>query len=394
MEWIVLAILAPLIVVPVVLLFGYAGCGTPLDTSITSGGPTLSLSFKVDGTTVTLTWSAGPPGTTRYKLLRGLEGESLEEVLPGPGALTQYADTGRPELARYFYYVYALDGAGVGFASSREVVVDIPPLPPTNVAAVATGPNTVHLTWTNNPDTRMDRVVIRRIHVDTSGREETDIPRTQAHDDTAPSAVTNFAYQIASRYSANDGTGVLLTSIFAPEPPLRVDGIPPEEFTLSFPTTPNTPNRISPGLGRDCIIQRISRDELTAGGSKVRITFRATNGLGFTLVTISQPALSGNAWDSHTDLAVVATNLDLSGAQPTVRTLDYTLDEDKDILIAFDMRPEDDLANAPITDNVPGCILYYLADTPSAAIIGARDPNFLTFVNTLAIVEKIEVVVA
>ncbi|QIF04437.1 hypothetical protein [Roseimicrobium sp. ORNL1] len=393
MEWIVLAILAPLIVVPVVLLFGYAGCGDFIATDIISV-PKLTFSYKIDGTTVTLTWSAGPPGTTKYRLLRGLEGENLEEITPGPDAQTQYADTGRTELARYFYVVYGKDGANKTTCESKQLIVDIPPLPPTNVAAAATGPNTVHLTWKNNPDARMDRVVIRRLHVSTAAEEETDIPRAETYDDTTPSAVTDFSYQVAARYSADDGTGISLTSIFAPEPPLRVDGLPPENFTLAFPSTPNTPNRVSPSLGGDCIIQRISKDELQAGGNRLRITFRATNGLGFTAVTISQPASTGNDWDSHTDLTVIATNLDLSGAQPMVRTLDYTLDEDQDVLIAFNMRPEDDLANAPITDNVPGCTVYYLADNRDAVKIGARDPNFATFTNTLAIVEKIEVVVA
>jgi hypothetical protein len=394
MEWLYLAMLAPLVLVPVVFLFGYAGCGDFLPTDVIDL-PDLGLSFTFDGTTVKLAWNAGPVSTVRYTLFRGDTGEIMQQVLPGPGATTFYADTGRTELARYFYTVNAIDGGSATVGRSKQVMVDVPPLPPSNLKAAATGPNAVRLTWTNNPDTRTDRVVIRRQLVSSGAGEDTDIARTEAYDDATISAATDFAYQIAARHNLNDGTGNSLTSIFVPVPPKGVEGTapPPEEiFTLAFPLLPKVPNRLSNDLEGDCIIVRIAAAQLQASGTKLRLTLRAVSGLGFSSVTVSQPARTGNGYDSHTDLTSVATNLDLSGSEPTRRTVDYTLDRTQDLLIAFDIKPQAGFGSAPITDSVDGCIVYYKADTRDADKIGARSAGFMAFTTTLAIVEKIEVV--
>jgi hypothetical protein len=387
MEWFYLALLAPFVLVPVVLLFGYAGCGS------FGVEHELTLTHTVDGTTVTLTWTAGPGGTARYRISRGEEGGDIGTIFTAPSTQTRYADSGRTELTKYFYTVVALNGENDGVADSNQLEVEIPVLAPSNLKAVATETNKVHLTWTNHPETRVNRNVIRRHRIGTTDYVDADIARAEGHDDTTPSAATEFAYQIAGRL---DEAGTSATSIFVPQTPVNVESTttpppppPVENPILVFPATPTAaPNRNSPNAG-DCIIQRFPQEQLLTGGNKLRVTFRAApGGLGFKIVTVSQPARSGDAFDSHTDLKTIATNLDLSTTQPTVRTIDYVLDPGEDLLIAFDIK--DDAGMVPIVDGVAGCTIYQQDSTEQASRMDRS--GFLTFANALVIVEKLEVV--
>ncbi|RBP45267.1 hypothetical protein DES53_103265 [Roseimicrobium gellanilyticum] len=385
MEWFYLALLAPFILVPVVLLFGYAGCGK------FGVKHELTLTHTIDGTTVTLTWTAGPVGTMRYQISRGEEGEDIEQISTAPSTQTQYADTGRPELAKYFYTVIALNGENDEAAKSNQLEVDIPLLAPSNLKAVAIEANKVRLTWTNDANSRANRNVVHRFRAGTTTDfVDTDIARAEAHEDVTPSAATDFSYQIASRLVEAGTSG---TSIFVPPTPVNVETTTPpppvENPVLVFPATPAPPpTRESSNVG-DCLIQRFPSEQLRAGGNRLRVTFRAApNGLGFKRVTVSQPARSGDDFDSHTDLKTIETNFDLSATGPTVRTVDYVLDPAQDLLIAFDVK--DNAGMVPVVDGVAGCTVYQQDNTAQADSM--ERSGFRTFNNTLVIVEKIEVV--
>jgi hypothetical protein len=103
--------------------------------------------------------------------------------------------------------------------------------------------------------------------------------------------------------------------------------------------------------------------------TKVRITVRGSTigGLIIDKFTISQPAdvdpslqpTAREAWDSHSDLKVVATNVILPAGQnktfpePPNTALDYAVDASKDLLVAFDINPSVGQANVRFGPALP-----------------------------------------
>ena len=55
MEWVVLLLLVPAILIPVVLLFGFAGCGAFLDVG--AAAPSIASATPLDPQTVELKWT-------------------------------------------------------------------------------------------------------------------------------------------------------------------------------------------------------------------------------------------------------------------------------------------------------------------------------------------------
>ena len=112
MEWFVLIFLVPLIVVPIVLLCGFAGCG--IDTCATGGGPTPSLAApsalhaKATGVdTIELAWQNNTGSPTNFAIERGLsEGSELHEIAQiGANTFTDNKQLGLVEGNTYFYQV-------------------------------------------------------------------------------------------------------------------------------------------------------------------------------------------------------------------------------------------------------------------------------------------------
>jgi hypothetical protein len=76
MEWLTLLLLVPAIVIPVIVLFGFAGCGAEIGPGVLTA-PTITLAKPVDEHTIRVEWTNPNFSATRVEILRTPEG-------PGP----------------------------------------------------------------------------------------------------------------------------------------------------------------------------------------------------------------------------------------------------------------------------------------------------------------------
>jgi hypothetical protein len=131
---------------------------------------------------------------------------------------------------------------------------------------------------------------------------------------------------------------------------------------LVFPPSPGEPfeqtfaatlNELDALRGR-CLVQRIESVRLSNSGSQVQVTLQAlAESVVIDRILISQPAVSGDPYDSGDDLTDVSTTVVL--VQPntslTLPTVNYNLDRTKPLLIAMDI--SDNSGALPFLQGVP-----------------------------------------
>jgi hypothetical protein len=163
-------------------------------------------------------------------------------------------------------------------------------------------------------------------------------------------------------------------------------------FTAAFTAPPGTLTNDALGNEGTCLVVRLKRTLLAAGGTQVRILLRGPNTGSLTLdkVAISQPAATGDPYDAAPDLTDVASGVTIpANTAVTVGPVNYTLDPTQDLLVAFDisnMAGQGDLIQGPLAD----------ADTyagPATAEAGLQDrtSGYPFIPGFLFLVEKIEV---
>jgi hypothetical protein len=130
---------------------------------------------------------------------------------------------------------------------------------------------------------------------------------------------------------------------------------PPKPFEQTFAATLTDLDVLK---GR-CLVQRIESVRLSNSGSQVQITLQAlAESVVIDRILISQPAASGDPYDSGDDLTDVSTAVVL--VQPnsslTLPAVNYNLDRTKPLLIAMDISTNSGaipfLQGVPATDAV------------------------------------------
>jgi hypothetical protein len=261
-------------------------------------------------------------------------------------------------------------------------VVPSPPLlPPQNLAAIGLDDHSVSLTWINN-DFADTRFRIERMEDDGEEFETVldDVPSTSVTDTSGSEGVT-YLYRVRALLDGQVSAPSNIASATT--------------FTVAFAGT-LTDN--ATGLEGFCGVQRLSRNLLIAGGTQVRIVLRGSTTGSLTLdrVTISQPDAAGDPFDSAGDLTDVASNVIIPPNTPVTvppnGPVNYTLDLNNDLLIAFDISNTPDQGNVRVAvGRLPGGDAF---SKPATAEAGVRDrggtdgyPNHA--VNSLAVIEKI-----
>ena len=104
-EWLILLLLVPAIVVPVVMLVGFAGCSFPHGVGV-GPGPVMVSADATSDTAITLTWKYDEPAAgfliERKQLSNGATGGELL------GSSTTYIDTNLRAATTYEYTVRAI----------------------------------------------------------------------------------------------------------------------------------------------------------------------------------------------------------------------------------------------------------------------------------------------
>jgi hypothetical protein len=184
-------------------------------------------------------------------------------------------------------------------------------------------------------------------------------------DDTGLDANTTYTYQVST--IAADGTSdptSAMASTF--QPAFEIAAVPT-----------NQPNF----AGDFTFVQRIGAAKLLAGGGTVGIKVRGAPASNVTInrIYISQVAAAGHPWDSAGDLTPVITSpLTLPNAQPVdLDPIAYTLDKNRDLIIAFDFTASSGADTIAYVSPLPGVTLYFKAGVQQASV-QTRDPGYST----------------
>jgi hypothetical protein len=106
MEWLVLVVLVPAILVPVVLLWGFAGCTFTVPISSDTQRPTNLRAKGISVSAIALTWDNPNTDPVTFQVERTKQGESIPQILASTS--TTLDDTGLEEATSYFYQVRAI----------------------------------------------------------------------------------------------------------------------------------------------------------------------------------------------------------------------------------------------------------------------------------------------
>jgi Fibronectin type III domain len=421
MDWLILILGVPAILIPLVLLFGFAGCGDfagtctedvdcPAGTRCVDGSclvvgepnppppplaPENLAAIALDDRSVSLTWTNTDPAATDFEIERTPEDGEVDEVelIPAPDSPTGATDSlGLQEGVTYIYRVRALLGEERSEFSDQSSAT-VFPAAPVNLDATAVGIDQIDLSWTN---ASAIATVFSLEHRVPPGAFAEIIP--------GPGDATTFSHRGLDEGTTHEYRVFAVVDGVEDDVPREVksaaSAIVSETtlaFTAAFTAPPGTLTTELPAEGF-CVVQRLSTTLFipsSAGGTQVRILLRGptTGSLTLDRVTISQVAATGDPYDAAPDLTdVVASSVTIpANTAVTVGPVNYTLDPTQDLLVAFD------ISNTPGEGNLPfGPLMGADAFSRDAtAEAGVQDrttgyPNIAP--NTLSLIEQIDVV--
>jgi hypothetical protein len=427
MDWLILILGVPAILIPLVLLFGFAGCasaGLCTDDSDCPGGlvcvqgacvdpgelsepnpappsaPENLAAIALDDHSVSLTWTNNDLAARDFQIERTPE-DGGPVLIPAPDSPTGTTDaSGLQEGVTYIYRVQALVGS-VASEPSDTSSATVFPAAPVNLIATPVSFDRIDLSWTNASTIATEFSLEHRV----PGGVFAEIPGSRG---------TGTTFSHTGDSSLAEGTPHEYR-VFA----IVVDGVEddvPQEvksaasliasattlaFTAVFTAPPGILTNEANNAGR-CVVQRLSQTLLARGGNptQVRILLRGplTGSVTLDKVTISQAAAPGpgvDLYDSGPDLTDVASGVTLAAdAAMTVGPVNYRLDATKDLIIAFD------ISNTPGEGNVrfgalTGADAFSNPNPnpgPPEAGVQDRTPGYSGIaLNTLALIELIEV---
>jgi hypothetical protein len=403
MEWFILIFLVPLILVPIVLLCGFAGCSSFEAASDPVAPTTPQKTTPADFTKATangtdqidLEWQHTSP-TAKFTVTRTapdpkvLAKDTLDHSVPDPG-LNDGTD--------FFYTLTAKDGVNdpsdpIGAKATTK------PNAPTNLAALPEDVTHIVLKW--NHVTKSPKNIKFKIKdtlkIPPGGT--TEISPSATKDPTDPTRYTyshtvntgsEHEYRVIAVVDGFDNS--VLKEVMS-------DPSDPASAIASWRTIYNSPLTLNEGgFGGSTIVQRIDVAHLTGVGSqsKVRVTLRGstTTNLVINKVTISQAAVAPEQlWNSVAPII----ELRFGGALPVTipantpklsDKTDYTLVTGQDLIIAFE------ITTGPLGKLAPfaGPNMYSKPNVMEAMVIipPNRTAGYTTHNNSVYIVEKIEV---
>ncbi len=181
--------------------------------------PTNLAATAVSGTRIDLTWTASTDniGVTGYKIYRG--GTQI-----GTSATASYSDTTCQSYTSYTYTVAAYDAAGNTSAQSTSASATTldatAPSVPTGLAATATSPTQVNLSWTASTDNV--GVTGYKIY---RGGTQIGTSATTSYSDTTCTSGSSYSYQV-SAYDARSNESAKCTAVNVTTPDIVAPSAP------------------------------------------------------------------------------------------------------------------------------------------------------------------------
>ena len=107
-EWLTLALLVPLVIVPIVLLFGFSGCDIVFNLHVVALKPTITVAAATSVSEIHLEWTYDRAGSVKFEVLRTKSNETTPTSFPDLTGNT-FDDVGLEEATSYLYRVIATE---------------------------------------------------------------------------------------------------------------------------------------------------------------------------------------------------------------------------------------------------------------------------------------------
>lgn len=399
MDWVILVILVPAVVVPIVLLVGFCGCAefgeeAPAPApSLPSAPVNLHAVLATAGDGIVLSWVGTDSDTKEFVVERrrvgALTGESPAMFVKNVNIHVDTVVGGLLDGTSYEYTVMTRRHDMSLSGPSNSARCTIPPKAPINLAAKAADLDRIDLIWQKASERADGFRVLRR----STGGVFGEIGSTNQlvfSDKGLPEGTLREYQVIAFVNGWNDSVAAEVRSN---------PSAPASAVTLSWKTcymAPLTP-AVSLALPGSCLVQRIGAASLTQSGEFVRVTLRGlpTAIARLSAVTISKavPAVQGQAWDSATPpLSLTfagAMSVNLQNGDPVTSDkvrFGITAGSLPDLAIAMNVAANSQslLAAALAGRN-------YFKAAALEATVQDRSAGYTTTANQVVCIEKIEV---
>lgn len=437
LDWLILVVVTPLIVVLVVLLYGFVGCGfegVATGPSTKDVAPSKLTATAIGTDTIELEWQDNSGGAaTSFKAERD------GVVIPSPSdpkaplkVSSPFGDGGLNDGTDHNYRVTAvLFGGNYDSDPSNDAKATTHPNAPSNLVLTPQDVDQIDLEWDHisKSNKTIEFLVEHRLTAGGVWKNITQFGKLSDHtkyqhkDNLLLTPGSEHEYRVTALVVDPVGPHSIPNP---PVPSTPATAPPAKTWAVAFNavlTSDQPPN--GPKLEGFCLVQRIGKTLLkNSGTKKVRITVRGSSAGQLTInrIYISQPALSGNRWDSlplpnpggltkvvdidAPDLPVKLGVIPSLFPDPTATTLgpiDYSLDMNHDLLIAFDISITPGQGNVRSvllagtgTENYQrgpqGGVATEQSSKPQRSPApGLPPPGFTTVPNKLYLVEKIEV---
>jgi hypothetical protein len=396
MEWLILLIVVPAIVVPVVLLYGFAGCGFPNPPIEDPVPPNNLHALLAPGRkTVNLNWTGVQEG---FELTRDDKAGSVEAFLTSKK--NSHEDTSsllKPGVT-YFYTAKGVIGGQPQDPKSNDAWVTIPPAPPI-LSGQFESPNLIKLKWTKSEHADKYRLQHRldpNVNYDPNPLYEGPDLKFD-HQNVQTGTHTYRVIAVKDDEAYNDSTSLKPQGGLLSDPS---NEHPVPAWTQIFPAPGTTLPAANPASGvaaaGQCIVQRIPAP--TQGGNLVKITLSGIAGqaTNLTAITISKavPVDAPQAQNSADQPVEVkfggASGANFSNGVPlTSDPLNYAVTVGQELHVAFNVSPG---SQNIVRRNVNGRRAYTKTNAAAnEAKLEVRPGTYNTNNNVLYCIEKIEV---
>jgi hypothetical protein len=414
MDWFILLLLVPVILAPIVLLCGFAGCTVarhcerdadcPASTRCDDGGcvdilvpgevapsvPENLVATAISEDEIRVSWeNTDPAAPDFFRLERHGEGE--EDFGPIPGAPAQltletFQDQGLPEGTTFFYQVSACNSGGCSQPSERDSATATTfPAAPSNLIATPVDANRIDLTWTNN--SARPGILFMIEHRLNAADPFTELVRVTA---------TAFSHAPLNEGSAHEYRVIAVLVGFQEGAAVEVRSapsaaVPTRTSAVAFQATLTTDQALLEGF---CLVQRIpsallsSNPAVPNSGNRVKITVRGSTAGSLTIdrIYLSRVNPGGDLYDSLPGGVPggITRVLDASLGDPPLalaagfaQTLGPTLFDflpTEDMLVAMDISSTAGEGNVRFATGIGASTLFFRVGTQQAAVAD-RAPN-------------------
>lgn len=404
MDWIILLLCVPAIVVPVVLLFGFAGCG--LDVTGQLVLPTVPANLHAtlanNRKGIDLVWLPTGGAADGFEITRTAAGETTATLSSTQPSSNDSSPALKPGVT-YHYTVRAIKSGQPAQYSptgpSNDAFATMPPTAPV-LSGQLLSANVIGLSWTASDKATRYRL----LHVTDNTIVYEGDQTTANHSNIQPGT---HEYQVVAIVGVdktgvsqgfNDSLPVDVLSDPSATVQVATGPVTPPNWTTIFSTAgiaPNPNNGVD--AANDTIVQRIPAP--ATGGAKVRVTLRGiTNQLPATVltaVTISRAAPAGGGQPQNSVDAPVAITfggaagvpLPTNGTAQLSDPINYAVVAGQDLHIAFNVAAA---SGRVLRRNVAGATAY-VKNNAAEAGLATRPPQYNTNNNVVYCIETIEV---